>query len=94
MQVFLILISISCGKTSEELGRIKGISNELLIELGVYPKTTKEDLLYRQVTLLLNYLEQRNCNFSAAGFLNVNYNLLYVTCGCAASYIVLCLQFY
>lgn len=93
LQVFIVLISISCGRTGNELQKMKSTSFDLLTELGVHPKTTKEEVMCDQLNLFFSYMNNRNCNISAAGFFDVNFNLFYLTCGCAAGYIVICLQF-
>ena len=86
----IVVISGSCKATTEEARRTGAICFKLIRTLG---KCDKRDSLRDELLLLARQASMEHLHFSAAGFFNSDYTMLYNLMNVIMGYIVIVFQF-
>ncbi|EFA12699.1 gustatory receptor 91 [Tribolium castaneum] len=91
--IFGIMITKACMSASNLIQRTPNICYKLLSNLGIFPKTTNEQLLRKELLLFAEQMGQRQVAFKVGGFLNIDYGTLYSLFGSTAMNVIILLQF-
>lgn len=88
-----ITIASSCNSALNEAEKVGKTTFKLLQDIPEFKMTENEEML-REELLVLAQQALMNCpHFTAAGFFNVDYTMLYNILGSVTSYVVVIVQF-
>ncbi|XP_044264710.1 uncharacterized protein LOC123011372 [Tribolium madens] len=91
--IFGIMITKACVSTSNLIQRTPNICYKLLSNISIFPKSSNDQLLRKELILFAEQLSQRQVMFQVGGFLNINYGTLYSLFGSTAMNVIILLQF-
>jgi hypothetical protein len=93
LQVFGMIITISCTGAIRAARRTSAICFKLLLNMSLCPKALHERVLRKELLLFAEQVSQRQINFTGGGFLTIDYNTLYTLFGSTAMNVIILLQF-
>lgn len=83
-----------CGDLSiTESKKTSNICYKLLLNFLNTPTSLREKTTKEELFLLADLMSKRDVHFSAAGFFNIDYSMLFMIFGAIAAYLVIILQF-
>lgn len=88
--MFAVLLAVSCEKATKEAQNLGTISYKLLARIDRTPETAH---IREELFILAQQVTHRCPYFSAAGFFNVDYTMLFIILGSFTSYLVVIIQF-
>lgn len=87
-----IVIAVTCEKTTREARRTATICYKLLLDVPPICSTMQERILKEELILLAQQATHQCPYFSAAGFFNVDYSMLFGLLGTVTSYVIVLIQ--
>lgn len=89
-----IVIAVTCEMTTKEAKRTSTICYNLLLSIPDTSTNYQNRVLRKELILLAHQVSNQLPRFSAAGFFNVDYYLLFGLLGTLTSYTVVLIQIY
>lgn len=86
----VVVVSGSCHATTKEVQRTTVVCFKLIQTLN---KSGQSDAVRDELLLLAKQASMERLHFTAAGFFNVDYTMLYILLSSITSYIVVLFQF-
>lgn len=87
-----VVVAVTCDMTTKEAQRTATVCYNLLLDVPAVSNNVQDKILREELILLAQQATHQCPYFSAAGFFNVDYTMLFGLLGTVTSYIIVLIQ--